>query len=525
MEDISLEDKPEVFEVENLDTPAEESRYDKQPNFFVGVSLALMLASGGFIFGYDTGTISGFLSLPGYVSRFGELNELGVMEIPSMRSGLIVSIFSIGAIIGALTSSKAADTFGRILTITAYNIIYCLGVIVQLTTQAAWVQVMMGRLVTGISIGGFCVVIPMLISESVPTELRGPIVSSFQLMITLGILVGNSVLYAFRNSTDDRGFKIPLGISLTFAGILFLVLAVMPESPRFLLSVDKPLEACEALGKTVQMEPNSDYILNEIDIMANSVKADQNAGKATWSELLCGKPKIFYRVVIGLVLLTLQQLCGANYFFYYGTSLFKSIGSSNSFANAMILSGVNFACTLIGLWFVSRFNRRSILMMGSLVMLLTFVVFSSLGSFVLIDSTTGLTNPVIGKIMIFFACMFILGFASTWAPLAFVVISEIFPQRIRTKAMSLAICALWLWSFLISFFTPMITSKIGYLYGFVFSGSIFMSIFFIYFGLHETKGLTLEEIDEMYASGVSARKSSSYVANLLSCKNTNEEES
>lgn len=517
-------------DVENLEAkPSENVLADsppvqeEAPNFLCGFCLALLLACGGFIFGYDTGTISGFLSMGSYVKAFGEQDDLGIYNIPVIRSGLLVSMFSVGAIFGALSSSKLVDTLGRVKTISVYNLLYCVAVIVQLVTFSSWIQIMVGRCIAGISVGAFCVTIPMLISESVPTDLRGAAVSTFQLMVTFGILVGNIFCFAFRNVEDSKSYKIPLGISLAFSLVLFGVLFIMPESPRFLLVNERIDDARMALSRTCRMDPDSQYIQKEIAIMVKSVEADKEAGEATWSDLIVGKPRIFYRLCVGLVLLSTQQLCGANYFFYYGTALFKSIGSGNSFANAMILSGVNLACTVIGMYLVSLFGRRTVLMLGSYVMLFAFVVFASLGSFSLTDAE-GLTNTGVGKCMIFFACIFILGFAATWAPLAFVVMSEIFPQRIRSKGMSLATCALWLWNFLIGFFTPMITAKIGYKYGYVFSGCILFSLFFIYFGLHETKGLTLDEIDDMYAKRVPASKSAQYVRELVA-KNKKSSES
>lgn len=493
---------------------------DESPNPFCGFCLAVLLACGGFIFGYDTGTISGFLCMESYIKSFGIDDGSGNFTMPVIRSGLLVSMFSIGAMVGALSSSKAVDTYGRLKTISFYNLLYCIAVIVQLTSFTSWVQVMLGRLIAGISVGAFCVTIPMLISESVPTDLRGSAVSSFQLMITFGILVGNVFCYVFRNVTDTTSFKIPLGLSLSFSVVLFGVLIFMPESPRYLLCQGNVEGARNSLSKTCRMPADSEYIHKEVELMDKSVQADKQAGEATWSDLIVGKPRIFYRLCIGLTLLATQQLCGANYFFYYGTALFNSIGSGNSYANAMILSGVNLACTIFGMFLVSKFSRRFVLMLGSFTMFLAFIIFGSLGSFALVDAN-GTTNTAVGKCMIFFACVFILGFAATWAPLAFVVISEIFPQRIRSKGMSLATCALWLWNFLIGFFTPMITSVIGYKYGYVFSGCILFSLFFIYFGLHETKGMTLEEIDQMYAKGISAVQSPEYVRALLEEKQKN----
>ena len=506
------------------DASLNESAAGGKPNLFIGLAFTFMLSCGGFIFGYDTGTISGFLKMPSFLNNFGAINANGEAYFPVIRSGIIVSIFSIGALFGCLSSSKAADTFGRIKTIIAFDIIYTIAIVIQLAASNSWVQIMMGRFASGFSVGGFCVVVPMLISESVPSNLRGPSVSFFQVMVTAGILVGNVLCFAFKSNGESLGYRVPLGVSLIFSSILLVAMFIMPESPRYLVSIGEVQKAHESFGKTVCLAPDSAHVTRAIAEITHSVDADKSAGTASWAELVTGKPRILYRVAIGTLMLSIQQLCGANYFFYYGTSLFTSIGTSDSFATSIIFSGVNCACSFIGIYLVSKLSRRFVLMMGSIIMLLSFLIFASLGSF-LLNMQVGqevIVNPIIGKTMIFFACIFIFGFGATWAPLGFVVVSEIFPQRIRSKAMSIASCALWLWNFLISFFTPMITAKIGYKYGYVFSGCILFSVLFVFFCVHETKGISLEEINDMYASGVSAIHSSLYVRKKLTKKQSGE---
>lgn len=488
-----------------------------KPNFALAFTLSLMTAFGGFVFGYDTGTISGFLNIHSFLENFGRLHSDGTYYFPVYRSGLIVGILSIGALFGGLLSSRLADKYGRVKTIFGFNVLYVVSLIIQITATKSWVQVMMGRLFDGVAIGAFTVAVPMLISESVPSELRDACVSCFQFMITLGILIGNAVCYGFRHSTTNRGYQVPIGIGFIFAFILFLALLVLPESPRYLASVDRIEDAHKALGRTVRMSPSSSYIVNEMRDILNTVENDKAEGDASWSEIFTGKPKIFYRVIVGIMVLSLQQLCGANYFFYYGTSLFKSIGSNDSFATAMILSGVNCGCTVLGMFIVNRLGRRTLLTCGSIVMLVSFLIFASLGSFALyIDNNNpdGPARLAVGRAMIFFACLFIFGFAVSWAPLAYVVAAEIYPQRIRSKGLSLATGTMWLWNFCISFFTPMITGSIGYKYGYVFSGCVLFSLFFTYFCVHETQGVTLEEINDMYGSGVSAWQSAKHVKEI-----------
>jgi SP family sugar:H+ symporter-like MFS transporter len=483
---------------------------EKPPNFISALALSLLVSFGGFVFGYDVGTISGFLNLAGFLQQFGIAAADGTFFFPAWRSGLIVSIITIGGLLGGLISSKLADKYGRKRAILGFNAVYIISLIIQMTAHY-WAQILIGRMISGIALGAFTVIVPMVISESVPTDFRGACVSSFQFMITLAILIGNAVCYGAKNLAGPRDYLIPLGLSFIFSAIIGISMFIFPESPRYLATVGKIDEAHRALAKTICVNPNSQYITTEMSKIIQSIEADKVEGSASWRELFTGKPKIFYRVMVGIVMLSLQQLSGVNYFFYYGNSLFKTLGSNDSFATAMILSGVNCVCTLIGMLIVNRFARRTLLIAGSIIMLVAFLFFSTFGSFFLYFNNNENVNSAIGMVMIVFAGFFIFGFATTWAPLAFVVISEIFPQRIRSKAIALATGAMWIWNFIIGFSSPMITNKIGYKYGYVFSGFILASVMFVYFGVHETKGVTLEEINDMYASGVSAIESAKHV--------------
>ena len=493
-----------------------------KPSIISAMILSLMAAFGGFIYGYDTGSISGIINLPPFLRNFGRMHDDGSYYFPVYRSGLIVGIVSIGALFGSLFSSRLADTYGRIKTIFGFNILYAVGLIIQITATKSWVQIMIGRMLGGIAIGAFSVTVPMLISECVPSNLRDACVSCWQFMITLSILVGNAVCYGVRHSEGNGGYQIPIGLGFIFCAMLFLAILILPESPRYLASMGKVDEAHKALSRTVRMDPHSNYIDNEMREILNSIENDKALGEASWSEIFTGKPKMFQRIMIGIFTLSLQQLCGANYFFYYGTSLFTSLGSNDSFGTAMILSGVNCGCTIFGIFLVNRVGRRKLLFWGAALMLVSFLIFASMGSFALYTDNNDPNGPVsapIGRAMIFFACLYILGFATTWAPLAFVVVAEIFPQRIRSKGMALGTGSLWLWNFCISFFTPMITNNIGYKYGYVFSGCVLFSLFFVYFCIHETQGATLEEIDTMYGSGVKPWKSSKYIKEIQDMRN------
>lgn len=373
----------------------------------------------------------------------------------------------------------------------------------------------MGRFVTGIAVGGFNSSVPMLISESVASEIRGSMVACNQLMITLGIFIGNCVVYGFKDGSAKKDYLIPLGLGYVFAFLLMLGLSIVKESPRHLVATGKIDEASRALGFAIRLPPDSKLVQHEVSLIVESHNHSQQLGTGSWKELWTGQPRYFYRVLCAIFILSFQQLAGSNYFFYYGTVLFKSIGTDDTYATSMIISGVNMACTVAGLFFIKWFSRRFILIAGAVIAFVAFIIFASLGGFALFPN--GEDHPAskpIGRLMIFFCCLFIFAAAASWNVLGFAVVTEILPQRIRAKAVGVASIFFWIWCFSIGFFTPMIVGDIGYKYGYVFSGCLLAAIAFTYTCVHETKDITLEEIDDMYESGVSAIGSGKYIRDL-----------
>lgn len=492
-----------------------ESLEVQQPSKLRPIFLSCIASLGGFLFGYDTGTISGFLKMQPYASKFGEYNvESEDYSVPALRAGIIVSGVCIGGLIGGLSASKIAEKFGRTRSVMGFTVVY-IAAVIQLILANSWVHVLIARIILGCAIGSFTLIIPMLLSESAPSNLREFNVSIFQLLLTFGIFVGNIIVYGTQNLETSNCYRIPMYISLAIALVLFGSISKMPESPRYLVYCGKIQEATTSVSCVHKVHTNSKYVEDEINSMKCAIEKDQAAGNAGWLELFTGRPRIFYRVVVGTSIQIFQLFSGANYFFYYGTTLFTQIGGMSTYATAIILSSVNFTCTIIGLALVSKLSRRAVLITGSVGMLVSFVLFATLGSFVfhpgqVIDGQVlGLDaqSVVVGKVMIFLACSFIFFYASTWAPLAFVILAEIYPQRVRSKAMSLGCASNWGFSIIVNIFTPFLVKIIGFSIGYIFSGFIFAGLIFVYFFLHETKGLTLEQTDDMYSSGINAIQS------------------
>lgn len=472
----------------------------------------VLVAFGGFVFGFDTGTISGFVNMSDYLERFGELNADGEYFLSNVRTGLIVAIFNVGCAVGGIFLSKIADVYGRRIGLMFSMIIYVVGIIVQISASDKWYQIVVGRAIAGLAVGTVSVLSPLFIGESAPKTLRGTLVCCFQLCITLGIFLGYCTTYGTKTYTDSRQWRIPLGLCFAWAIMLVIGMVCMPESPRYLVVKNKIEEAKKSIGRSNKVSPEDPAVYTEVQLIQAGIERESLAGSASWTELVTGKPRIFRRVIMGIMLQSLQQLTGDNYFFYYGTTIFQAVGMTDSFQTSIVLGVVNFASTFLGIYTIERFGRRLCLLTGSVCMFVCFIIYSILGvTNLYIDGYDGPTSVPTGDAMIFITTLYIFFFASTWAGGVYCIVSETYPLRIRSKAMSVATAANWIWGFLISFFTPFITSAIHFYYGFVFTGCLLFSFFYVYFFVVETKGLTLEEVDELYAQGVAPWKSSKWV--------------
>ncbi|KAH7409253.1 sugar transporter family protein [Cadophora sp. MPI-SDFR-AT-0126] len=490
--------------------------YDNSPvplltihSFIMGVFVSM----GGFIFGYDTGQISGFLGMRDFQEQFGQRNNDGSgYHFSNVRSGLIVGLLSIGTLMGALIGGPIADRIGRKWSIFAWCLVLHVGLIVQMTApHPKWYQIVVGRWIAGLGVGALSLLVPMYQGESAPRQIRGALISTYQLFITLGIFVANCINFGTEDRDNTGSWRIPMGISFLWVLILGFGIIFFPESPRYDYRNGKIDQAKRTMTKLYGVSDNHRIVAEELaEIKAKHDEEMLHAATTRYFDMFTG-PRMAYRIALGVALQMLQQLTGANYFFYYGTVIFKSTGINNSFVTQIILGGVNFGSTFLGLYIVEHYGRRKSLIYGAAWMFVCFMVFASVGHFSL-DLDTPENTPHAGKALIVFACLFILGFATTWGPIVWTIIAELYPSRYRSNAMALATASNWFWNFLLAFFTPFIVGDIDFRYGYIFASCLFLAAGTVYFFVMEGQGRTLEEVDTMYITHVVPWKSSEWIA-------------
>lgn len=372
---------------------------------------------------------------------------------------------------------------------------------------------MIGRFISGWGVGALSLLVPMYQAETAPPWIRGALVCTYQLFITLGIFLAACFNYGtYQHQRGNSGsWRIVIGVGWVWTTILGVGILFFPETPRYDYRRGRVEEAKQTLC-SVYGAPVFHYSVHvQISEIEAKLRAEDKikVGPIQGAIQMFKAPRMAYRIALGMTLQMFQQLTGANYFFYYGTTIFRSVQIS-SFVTQLILNGINFGVTFIGLYLVEHYGRRKSLIAGSIWMFICFMIFASVGHFSL-DRGDPSRTPGPGIAMIVFACLFILGFATTWGPMVWTIQAEIFPGRYRAKGMALSTASNWIWNFLLAFFTPFITGAIDFRYGYVFAACNATAAFIVYFFVLEGQGKTLEEIDTMYLQHVSAMKSSKWV--------------
>ena len=309
-----------------------------------------------------------------YLDRFGNEQPDGSRNFSAARQGTIVGLLSIGALLGSLVAGQLADRLGRKRCISIAAFFTCIGVVIEISSSYHWVQFAIGRLFSGISIGAMSVVVPMYQSECVPAVIRGVVVSSYQLSVTIGIWTAEMVNWGTEGISSSASWRIPNGLSFAWALILGVGMLFLPESPRYAYSHGKYDKARQTMARLCGLPEDSRRINHLIEELDNKLEEEtRNTHGFRLTEVFTG-PRMAYRTILGIVLGAGQQLTGANYFFYFGTTVFAATGIQNSYTTQVILGSVNVFCTIIGLWIIQRFGRRPILMCGAAWMMMCFLL-------------------------------------------------------------------------------------------------------------------------------------------------------
>ncbi|CAL3967472.1 unnamed protein product [Diplocarpon coronariae] len=480
------------------------------------IAIGMFVAFGGVLFGYDTGTISGILAMNFWQNEFstGYRDSENHLNITASQTSLVVSILSAGTFFGALSAAPFADRIGRRWSLITGCWVFNLGVILQ--TAATELQMFTaGRFFAGFGVGMVSALIPLYQSETAPKWIRGVIVGSYQFAITIGLLLAAVVDNATKDRNDSGSYRIPIAVQFAWSLILMIGMFLLPETPRYLIRSGRPERAANSLAKLRRLPTDHAAVIDELGEIQANHEFEMSLGKASYLD--CFRGKILKRQLTGCLLQALQQLTGINFIFYYGTQFFKNTGITNPFLISMITSAVNVSSTVPGLYAIDKWGRRPLLFWGAIGMTVSQLLVAVLGTTSTgQNSETGAvysTNIASQRASIAFVCIYISFFASTWGPIAWVVTGEIFPLKVRAKALSMTTATNWLLNWAIAYSTPYLVNwgkgnaNLQAKIFFIWFACCFLCITFVYFMIYETKGLTLEQVDELYDEVSSARKS------------------
>ena len=320
------------------------------------------------------------------------------------------------------------------------------------------------------------------------------------------------VNYGTETIPNSASWRIPNGLGFLWALILGGGILFLPESPRFAYRIGREDEARQTIAKLAGLEPNSREVNHQITEIRVKLDEENQGADTKWYEIFTG-PRMAYRTILGMVLQAGQQLTGANFFFYFGTTVFAGIGINNSYVSQIILGSVNVGCTFAGLWVMQKCGRRNALMAGAAWMMMCFLIYAFVGHYAL-SAADPMSTPIPGKILIVFSCLFIAAFASTWGPLVWAVVAELYPARYRAPCMAIATATNWFLNFLISFFTTFIVKAIDYFYGLVFAGCCGALIVIVFFFVIESKDRSLEEIDTVWKTSMQWRSHANTITDV-----------
>ena len=448
------------------------------------IFMAVVAAIGGILFGYDTAVISGTTAI--VKSQFG---------LTDLKEGWYVGCALIGSICGVLVAGSLSDYLGRKLTMLISAALFSISAI-GCAVCGSFDALVAYRIIGGVGIGIVSIVSPIYISEVSPAKIRGTLVSLYQLAVTAGFLLaylanwvidvnGNMAMAGdlWTNMWNSEMWRGMLG-SETFPALLFFfIIFFIPESPKWLIVNGKLEKASLVLSK---IYPTKNEVKEEIELTKSSLKGET---KGKWSDLL--KPGILVAVIAGSAIAILGQFMGVNAVLYYGPKIFADAGFDNPMFSTVLVGVVNFVTTILAVFIIDKVGRKQLIYWGVSGMILCLL---AIGVYFAWGSQIGLGN---GFMLTFFLA-YVFCCAISISAIVFVLLSEMYPNSVRGRAMSIAGFALWIGTYLIGQLTPVLLgwSQAGTF--FIFAVMCIPYMLIMWKVVPETTGKTLEEIESYW---------------------------
>ncbi|WP_159236506.1 sugar porter family MFS transporter [Raoultella terrigena] len=431
------------------------------------IILSVLISSvGGIIFGYDTGIIGGAIV---YIGKEFQINDL--------MQGVIVSMSLLGAMIGALVAGPLADKYGRKVNLFISGICFATGAVIS--GFSSQIEVLtFARILQGIGVGASSVLVPVYIAELSPAKIRGVLVTSFQLMITVGIVMAYGVNAVAESSGE---WRIPLGIAGIFGVLLAAGTLFVTESPRWLIAVNRHDIARRSLMK-LRGRRDVEAEIKETERL-NTLEQDS----MRWRDLFRGHVKPM--ITIGVLVAFFSNACGINLVIYFAPQILQSSGftSSASWIGTIGLGITNVIFTIVGMLIVDKVGRRPLLILGAIGLTISLIILALLFSVPAFPGSSWLAFAS----LVFYIVMY----AVSPGMLGFLMISEISPLRARAKVTSLSIFVIFATNLVIALLSLPMLNGIGASTTFWIFSVICVAFTIFSFFVPETKGKSLEEVE------------------------------
>ncbi len=443
--------------------PANKSAGGHNPAFIWKVTFIAALS--GILFGYDAASINA--AQESIEAQFG---------IAGFTFGCVVASLLLGAALGAIYGGHLADRIGRKITIMLSGVLFIVGLSVA-SFAPSLVVLILGRLIIGAAIGITSGVTPAYIAEVAPAEKRGSMVTLFQLAITIGIMFAFFIGMIFHSSGN---WHMMMFLAVIPAAVQIVCMFMVPETPRYLLTKGRKDEARKVL-QHIRGHNNVDAELKDISAVMWTEKS------GTWKDLFSQRARP--AMVAGVGLIMIQAFCGINAIMYFSNSVFKIAGVGSASLATFIVGAVNVAATVVALKIVNKYGRKPILYAG----LSTMVASLLIGGIALQFS-----SPITGMLVVITTLTFVIGFAFSIGPIAWLIVSEVFPLSIRGRAAAFATGSNWGSNFVIAMLFPGLVgqnpTRVGISF-LIFGAVSFFGIFFVKSKVPETKDRSLEDIE------------------------------
>jgi sugar porter (SP) family MFS transporter len=454
---------------------------------------------GAILYGYDGTYFTGIVAMDAFLARFGDTLVDGKPALKSGTLSLLSSIVQVGELLGSLTATVIGGVGGRRGGLVAACICVSLGAIIQLAANGNIPQLTVGRLVLGMGIGQISNCVPLYLSESSPTAIRGIVVGSWQLLLAIGQVIGACVDQGTHTIPypSTASYRIPIGLNFVIPLIVFVFIPLIPESPRWLVSRGRDAEAQRNLERINRGHPGYDSgkVLWEFkeDVRRSEESQKEHAGGG-WKGLFTDKVEL-RKLVSTFGVLAGQQIGGVQFIFSYATVIAKNLQLANPFLITIIIDIIEVLGVIAGFFIIERVGRKSLILWCSAVEIISMLIIGGLASGPQIAPAVPPT--AYGQAAIAFICVYVFAFNMSWGPLAWSVATEMCVGPNRSKIMGIGTAAFWIVAWAVTFTLPYLYDPVGgaglgLKIGYIYSAGCLISALFIWLYIGETRGRTLE---------------------------------